>query len=309
MTTQTAAGTDANVPRAAFWVFGAILAFSLMAIAGKELSDSLNTFEIMFWRSLVGLGIVAAAIGVGLAGAGAPGLSQLRTRRPGLHLFRNVSHFFGQNCWFYAVGVIPLAQVFALEFTSPIWLALIAPFVLGEQLTRARAAAAFLGFLGVLAVVRPFGADAGELGVGQAVALAASLGFAGNLIATKKLSATETTLCILFWMTLSQALMAALCDVAWRGAAAMPAPEAGDWGWLVAVGCCGLTAHFCLTNAFRHAPATVVAPIDFFRLPLIAVAGYAFYAQPIEALTVFGGAVIFLGNYLNLRAERTAPRA
>lgn len=284
---------------ATLWMMGSIASFSLMAIAGRELSEGFSTFEIMLWRSLVGFAIVVVALWVS-----ARGLSQLATNRPGLHSLRNVAHFTGQNCWFYAIGVIPLAQVFAFEFTSPIWVALFAPLVLGERFTVWRALAAALGFAGILLVARPFGTGGGgDLAVGQMIALAAAVGFAINLMATKRLSATETTLCILFYMTLSQTVMALICEGLRRGDLP-PLPGADAAVWLIVVGCCGLSAHYCVTTAFRYADATIVTPMDFFRLPLIAVVGAVLYDEALDAFVVLGGALVFLGNFLNLRAER-----
>src|SRR6056297_943417 len=122
----------ANTVRAAFRMIGSIASFSLMAISGRAVSFELDTFEIMMFRSCVGLFIVIVV-------AGATGAwRQITTRTPGLHLIRNVAHFSGQNLWFYAITAIPLAQVFALEFTSPLWVVVLSPLLLGERLTRVR---------------------------------------------------------------------------------------------------------------------------------------------------------------------------
>ncbi|MDZ7824931.1 MAG: DMT family transporter [Gammaproteobacteria bacterium] len=116
---------------AALWMLGGLLSLSAMAIAGREMQVELDTFELMFYRSLVGVPIVLAAAVV------SGGLPRLRTARPGLHATRNLFHFSAQNLWFHALATIPLAQVFALEFTTPIWVALLAPLVLRERFTRA----------------------------------------------------------------------------------------------------------------------------------------------------------------------------
>ncbi|MDP3961875.1 MAG: DMT family transporter, partial [Pseudorhodobacter sp.] len=129
---------------AALWMIGSILAFSAMAVAGREASHLHDTFEIMLWRSLVGLSVVLA---LGLATGR---LREIRRNRLGQHFARNLVHFTGQNLWFWALTVIPLAQVFALEFTSPIWVILLSPLFLGERITPARALAAALGFAGIL---------------------------------------------------------------------------------------------------------------------------------------------------------------
>ena len=114
----------------------ATASFTAMAVAGRELSGVLDTFEIMTIRSAVGLLIV-------LTIAWARRMTgEIRVRRLRLHAFRNLSHFIGQNLWFYAVAIIPFSQLFAFEFSVPIWVALLAPFFLQEKLTRTRVAAA-----------------------------------------------------------------------------------------------------------------------------------------------------------------------
>ena len=127
-------------------MMGAMVSFSVMAVAGRELAPGLNTFQIMFFRSLIGLFIVlAVAAFVGT-------MNQIKTNRLGLHLLRNVAHFSGQNLWFLAVAYIPFSQLFALEFSTPIWVAMLAPIFLGETLTRRRLLTVALGFVGVLIV-------------------------------------------------------------------------------------------------------------------------------------------------------------
>ena len=284
--------TDAaTLRRAALWMTGAIVSFSSMAVAGRAVAVELDTFELMTYRSLIGLVLVVAA-GV-LTGT----LHRIRARKLGLHAVRNVCHFTGQNLWFYALTAIPLAQVFALEFTSPIWVALGAPLILAERLTRIRVVSAALGFVGILLVARP---DVGGIGPGQVAAAAAALGFAGTALFTRRLTRTETIPSILFWLTLMQSGFGLVVagidgDMAW--------PSAGMWPWLTVIGCAGLAAHLCLTTALSLAPASVVMPMDFLRLPVIAVVGMAFYAEPLQPFVFAGALVIFAANGLNIRAE------
>ncbi|MEE4361188.1 MAG: DMT family transporter [Pseudomonadales bacterium] len=270
-----------------------LFALSAMAVSGREVSAELDTFELMLYRSLIGLPVV-----LGIAWA-LGGLRTLPTQRPGLHLLRNLLHFSAQNLWFHALAIIPLAQVFALEFTTPIWVILLAPLVLREPITRSGALAALLGFLGILVIVRP-GVTA--LLPAHGAALLAAIGFAGNVLVTKQLSATQSTLCILFWMTLMQAVMALLCAL--PGGLVLPSMALAPW--LLVLGLCGIAAHFCITQALRCAPATVVAPMDFLRLPLIAVVGMLLYGEPLEAAVFAGGALIVLGNLVNIRGQRSA---
>ena len=135
--------------KAAFWMTGCIASFSTMAVAGREVAIELDTFEIMMYRSLFGLIIVLAV------GSAVGTLGQINRQNLGLHAMRNVFHFTGQNLWFFAVTVIPLAQVFALEFTTPLWVIVLSPLILGERLTAMRALAAVMGFCGILMVAQP----------------------------------------------------------------------------------------------------------------------------------------------------------
>ncbi len=276
---------------AAIWMIGAILSFSSMAVAGRFVLQELDTFELMLYRSVFGVFIVvAAAIWSGT-------LKQIEGRNFRLHLLRNCFHFTGQNLWFFALGVIPLAQVFAFEFTSPIWVVLLAPLLLGERLTRLRILTALLGFLGILIVARP---TFGTVNMGMLSALLAAIGFAGTAIFTKKLTRKTGLTGILFYLTAMQAVMAFVlagydADIA--------IPSGALWPWIALIAVAGLIAHFCLTKALSLAPASIVIPMDFARLPLIAVIGMAFYNEPLDIYVFVGAAIIFLANMLNIRAQ------
>ena len=277
--------------RAALWMIGSILAFSAMAIAGKEIGTRHDSFEIMTIRSAVGFGLV-------LALAAATGrLSEINARNLGGHALRNIIHFTGQNLWFWALTMIPLAQLFAIEFTAPLWVVLLAAMLLGERLTRSRLLAAVLGFAGVLIVAHP---DLAHLNLGVLAAAAAALCFATTNVVTKKLTRGISILCILFWLTLMQfffGLTAALADGVFH------LPTASTLPWLCVIGLAGVSAHYCITAALKLAPASYVMPLDFLRLPLIAVVGALFYAEPLDPYVIFGAGVIFAGIWLNIRSE------
>jgi drug/metabolite transporter (DMT)-like permease len=289
----------AHVLRAALWMLGAVASFSAMAVAGRIVSFELDTFEIMLYRSVIGFGLLVAA-------ARARGtLAQVTRRTPQLQLMRNLFHFAGQNLWFYAITLIPLAQVFALEFTSPLWVLVLSPLFLGERLTRMRILAALIGFAGILVVARP---SPDTLNLGTLSAAAAAIGFAGSILFTKRLTRSETLTCILFWMTLTQSVFGLVCAGA-DGAIALPSMVSLPWLALIALG--GLMAHLCLTTALSIAPATLVTPVDFLRLPLIAVIGLLAFGEAIDLFVIAGAALIFGANYANLWVEtrRPAPRA
>ena len=278
--------------KAAFWMIGTMVSFSLMAISGRELAPELNTFEIMFFRSLIGL-VLVVTIGT-LSGT----LHQIKTDRLGLHMLRNTAHFTGQNLWFLAVAFIPFSQVFALEFSTPLWVALLAPVFLGEALTRRRLLSVGIGFSGVLIVARP---DFSQLNPAILAAMACAICFACSLMTTKKLTIDQSTTCILFWLTLMQLGMG-LVAVVLTGS--LSAPQGIDYIWVTTVSICGLTAHFCIARALALAPAIVVIPLDFLRLPLISLIGFLAYNEAFEWAVVFGAMLIFTAVLINLQAER-----
>ncbi|WP_241523924.1 DMT family transporter [Oceaniglobus indicus] len=273
------------------WVAGSIASFSTMAVAARGLSADLDTFEIMTYRSFVGVLVV---IGVALFSGT---LNQIKRDRLGLHLIRNLSHFTGQNLWLFAITLLPLAQVFALEFSSPLWVALAAPFFLSERLTKTRFGCALLGFVGILIVARP---AIDHFDPGIAAAALASIGFAGSAIFTKMLTRDQSITCILFWLTVMQAVFGMIC-AGYDGQVTLPPLRVMHW--VLLVGLSGLVAHFCLTKALSIAPATVVMPFDFLRLPVIAAVGMALYGEPLDIWVLVGAVVIFGANYFNIWSE------
>jgi len=284
--------------KAVFWMTGAIVSFSAMAVGGREVSFELDTFEIMLFRSCIGVAIV---IGIG---AYANTLSQINTNRIGLHAARNLFHFTGQNLWFYALTLIPFAQLFAFEFSVPIWVTLAAPFLLGERLGAVRVASVFLGFFGILIVTRPWMAGVSP---GLIAAALCAIGFAGTTIMTKKLTATASITCIMFWLTLMQLVFGLIC-AGYDGDIALPSAASAPWIAIIGIG--GLVAHFCITRALQLADASVVSPIDFTRLPIIAVIGYVFYSEPLDIWIIVGAVVIFVANYVNIlsQSDTRSPR-
>jgi drug/metabolite transporter (DMT)-like permease len=277
--------------KAAYWMAGAMASFSLMAIAGRELGGLLDTFEIMMYRSFLGVFIVVA-VGNFAGTLGTIGFNQIK-----LHALRNVSHFVGQNLWFYAVTIVPLSQLFAFEFSAPLWVIVLAPIFLGEKLTATKAFAAVLGFTGILIVARP-----GYVEVDPAIiaAAACAIFFAGTTMATKKLTGTQSTTSILFWLVVMHSVLGLVC-AGFDGQIAVP--EGMEIVLVAAIGVCGLLAHFCITNALNLAPATVVTPLEFLRLPLIAFIGFVLYQEAFEWPVIVGAALVLAANTINIRAE------
>ena len=281
-----------NPLRAVLWMSCAVLAFSLMAIAARELLRHMGAFEILFLRTLVTMLLVTAVVA-------RTGTAKLRTRLFRFHLARALMHLGGQYCWIYAIGALTLATVFAIEFTMPVWVALLATLLLGERMNRGRIVMLALGFAGIAIILRPsVGAHLAGFHPAALVMLLGSVFFAGNMIMTKRISASDSPVAVLFWMSLTQLPL--------TFATALPqwvTPQPVDLFWTVVIGSGSFVAHYSLTRAMKLGDATLVVPIDFLRLPLIAVIGTLFYGEPLEAATFVGAAVIFAGTYYSLSRE------
>lgn len=269
---------------------GTLVCYTSVAIAIRETTFELDAATIVFFRSVVSVFLITLLVGLSREG-----FQQIRTQKIGLHLIRNCVHFVGQFGWVFAIGTIPLAHVFALEFTVPIWIALLAPIFLKEKLTLERFLYVLIGFTGVVIIVQPFGL---EVELGALVMLIGALGFAGGMLGTRKLTQTETPLCILFYMSvlqlpLSTGLMFAI--------GTYKTPDLVTFGLIVFVTAGVMAAHYCMARAFKLMDLISIVPVEYFRLPMIAVAGLLLYAEPIDMPTIIGSAAILAGNYLNIR--------
>ena len=284
-------GAPARLGVLVLWMSGTLVAFIIAAVSVRTLSDTLNAFEMMSIRSAGGLAILLAMA------AFQPELRRsVRINRMGLQGLRNVVHFGSQICWTLAVTMLPFATVFALEFTIPAFVAVLAVLFLGERMTSHRAIALAICFIGVLVILRP-----GLEGFQPAmlIMIAGAFLFATAAVATKKLISTEATFSIMLWMNLMQLPMNLLgSDPLFflRLDLSMALPVIG-------LAVAGLAIHYCLTNAFRCGDAMVVIPMDFLRVPLIALVGWAFYGERLDAV-VFAGAALIVGGVLwNVRGE------
>jgi drug/metabolite transporter (DMT)-like permease len=284
-----------QITRVVLWMTGTLLSFSVMAVAIRGLSGALSILEMLTVRAAIGLAIVIAVMAL------RPELRHtINRRRIGLHLLRNSVHFGSQYLWAWSLLLLPLATVFALEFTMPAWTILLAPFFLGERMTPSRIGAVVLGIAGVLVILRP-GLDTFQ--PAALMVLAAAFGYAVQIIATKKLTSTDSTFAIVFWMNLMQLVL---------GVAGAGVLFVGKIGWelvpsIVGLGTAGVFAHFCMTNAFRAGDASLVVPLDFLRIPLIAVVGWWLYSESIDIFVFTGAGLIISGILWNLRAETRRP--
>ena len=192
--------------------------------------------------------------------------------------------------------MLPLSEVFAIEFTTPAWAALIAAIFLGEKLNRGRIIAVILGLIGVFIILKP---GMASINPGTFAVLAAAIGFAFVIVSTKSLTKTDTPLTILLYMTLLQLPIGAiLASIVWV------TPNILQLFWLFICGAMGVSAHYCTARALKLADASIAAPMDFMRLPLIVLVGYVLYAESAEIAVLLGAIIIFVGNYYSIRFEQ-----
>jgi drug/metabolite transporter (DMT)-like permease len=282
-----------SLPKAAGWMAGWLALMVVMAIAGRGATFELPVFQVMEVRSLIGLVLLAPLV------HRAGGLAAMRTAMRGRHALRNAVHYGAQFGWFVALTMIPLAQLVAIEFTMPLWTALLAAPLLGERLTLRKLAAVAVGIVGVALIVRP---TAGALQPGQLIALAAAVGFAISVVLVKSLTRTEGVVAIIFWMLVVQSVLGLVPALwVWRW------PSATAWAWLVVIAFCGTFSHYCMTRVMHHADATVVVPMDFLRVPLTAAAAWWVYAESVDLWTALGAALILAANLVNLLRRKTSP--
>jgi drug/metabolite transporter (DMT)-like permease len=280
-------------PMAALWMAGWLALMLIVAVAGREATRELNVFQIAEVRSLIGFLMLYPLVRLN------GGFAAMKTSRPLQHIGRNLIHYGAGLGWFFALTLIPLGQVVAIEFTMPIWTAILAASFLGERMTVWKIAAIVLGVIGVIVIVRP---ETGQVNPGQLIALGAAVGFGISVAMMKSLTRTESTLAIIFWMLVIQSAVGFFPALyVWKW------PTAYAFGMVAVLAFCGTFSHYCMARAMLHADATVVLPMDFLRVPLTATAGWLIYSERLDLFTVLGAALILTGNLLNLRAADPVP--
>lgn len=268
------------------WLAGSLTSFSLLAIGARELSGEISIFQSLFSRSVIGVLYISLILFFSKQ------KFSIATDKLKIHLFRNIFHFAGQYGWFLGIGLLPLAEVFALEFTAPIWTLIIAGIFLGEQITSRKLIAVIFGLLGVLVITKP-GIEV--IDAASFIVLGAAVCFAVTLVCTKSLSSSESPVLILFYMSLIQlpiGFVLALSTWIW--------PTLQQWVWLVIIGFTALSAHYCLSKAMQYAEVSMVVTVDFLRLPLIALVGVSLYAEEFEISLLLGGLLMVVGNLISI---------
>lgn len=276
--------------QAVLWFLGTMSGFAGMVVAARSLHTEMSSFEILFFRSLIGVLVVLPFIA-------RKQFIDIRVTNFRFHLGRAVVQFGAQICWLYGIVHLTLSDMTAIEFSIPLFTALLAVFFLGERMSRHKWIATILGFAGVLIILRPEGSAFNIAGL---VMIAGSALYAASGVLVKFLTRTETPQGILFWMNLLQlpaGLIPAVFIFDWV------TPGLADVPWILIWGLAGLWAHYAMARALALADITIIFPLDFLRLPAMAVIGYMFYAEALDPWTAVGALVIFAGNWHSVREE------
>jgi drug/metabolite transporter (DMT)-like permease len=268
--------------RGAIWMVMGGTALTLLAVTIREIQDTYSVLQMIFLRSVVSFLLI-------LPWAIRAGVVRLRTRRPGLHVFRNGMHYLGNVGWFIGVTLVPLADLSALQFTVPLFTIILAALVLKEIVGPHRWTATAIGFLGALVIIRPGFA---EIGVGTVAVILSAMFYAASQVSTKALSRTDSPNVILFYMTI---VFIPISGV----------PAAFDWvtpAWedaapILLLGVFGVLAHAFIIRAFAAADASFVMPFDFLRLPVAAAFGFVLYLERPDIWVWVGAVIIFGATY------------
>lgn len=280
--------------RGAFWMLASVLCLVGMTIGARELSATMSSVEILSFRAIVGVVVMFPL----LLRTGWPAF---RTHQFRWHAGRSVLQFAAQFAWVFGIGILPLAEITALEFTIPLWAAPIAIVFLGERMGIHKWIAAFLGFAGILVILRPGFAVVSPAAL---VVLAGCLAFAATGVLMKHLARTDDPKLIVFYVNMIQLPMGLI-----PAAFVWVTPGWGDMPWVLLWGVGGLAATYAMAKAMQLADATLILPIDFVRLPFAAFLGYLLYSEELVVWTAVGALTIFGANYYSVTREARRGRS
>tara|TARA_B100000929_G_scaffold26387_1_gene19621 strand:+ start:201 stop:1103 length:903 start_codon:yes stop_codon:yes gene_type:complete len=263
----------------AFLAIGATLFGSFMGAGVKFLSDDLHPIIICFYRCLMGLILITPFVARN-------NFQALQTDNMRLQIFRALINIISMICWFSAISMMHFEKATALGFTTPLFTTVLAVLILGEVIRFHRTAALLLGFVGILIIIRP-GYMPFEFGT--VLMLIASFSFSFVLIFVKKLSATDSSLTIIFYHLLYMTPAFFILSLFYW--------ENINFNQLiifVLMGASGLLSHWCLAQAFKMSDTTFVMPLQFTKLIWASLIGLFIFAEQPDIWTWIGGVIIFI---------------
>lgn len=279
---------------AALLMVAAAAVTSMQGLLIRVAADGgIHAFEIAFFRSF--FGFVAMAVVVLATTRRVPRVTALRALG-GSSLF----HLMAMLSFFYGMAMMPLAESAALTFTAPLFGTLAAALFLGERVHARRWIAILVGFLGVLVVLRP---GMVPVGIGPALVLFSTVAFAGVTVLVKRMTATEATTSVVFYQSLFVSVLTL--------PAALPVwttPDPTMLAWLALIGALSTAGWLCFTRAFALADASALLPLEFTRLPFVALLGYLAFGEVPDVWVWVGAAVIFASGLAIAHRENAAAR-
>ncbi len=273
--------------RGAVYVTVGALLLTCMAILVKFLGARLDSFQILFFRSFVGLLFI-------LPLAFQQGWGICRTKIPLMHMTRGGIGILGNFCFFYSITHLLLADSMALQFSRPLFMIVLAVAFLGETVGWKRGTATMIGFAGILIMTRPFGLGGGPATFELGVLIGALGAFFGALVvvAIKHLSKTESTIVIMFYYAFWGAIFSLIpALLVWQ------TPTLPELGLLILVGFFGIVGQTCITRGVSLAETTVVLPFDYLRIVYAAVFGFLMFGE-VPGLWSLLGAIVIVGSTL-----------
>lgn len=263
-------------------VLGSSAAFALAAACVKAVSPAIPTWEIVFFRSIFALPILALMLGRGGDWA------QLRTRRPFGHVLRTAFGLVGMYGAFYGYATLPLATVTALGFAMPLFLTVLAVPLLGERVGPRRLSAVVVGLVGVMVMIRPW-SEGADVALGPAaVVLVSVLAWALAMISIRKMGeAGERNIAIVAWFSIGSAVVS--------GLAMLPhwvTPTPLQLAFLVGTGLVSGVAQLLMTEAYRVGEPTLVAPFEYAAILYTTLLGLLIWGEAPDGWDGLGIAIL-----------------
>jgi drug/metabolite transporter (DMT)-like permease len=284
-----------HIPLGIFYMIGATIMFAGSSAASKWLVASYPVGEVLFTRTAVAL--VACALFI----IPQTGLAVFRTRRLGHHVMRSVSQGFSQTFLLIAFSLMPLASAIAINFSAPLFAALVSALLLKEAVGLARWSALLVGFCGVLIVTQP-GAETFQ--IGALFALANAVLYGSVTAAVRGMTATESAETLtLYQLTLLTAMFALLLPLGWIS------PTPVDAGWIVFNGVSNAVGQYWWTRALHLAPASAVAPFYYLSLIWASILGFAIWGDVPTIALVTGSVVVVASGLFLIWRESNARQA
>lgn len=265
------------------------LLFSLMGVAIREASLSVNNESVVFFRNLVGVLFFLPLVLL-------KGFSPLRTQRLSTHLWRTTYGLAAMYCFFYAIAHLPLADAMLFTYSAPVFTPLIARWLLKEPLTKRMLAATAIGLIGVLMVAKPSSALLG----GQAlIGIAASLLAAFAFVSIRQMSDTEPAFRIVFYFSLFSALISVI-PLTWSWQ-----PLNGHDLWLLLiVGLLATTSQIVMSKAYALAPPGQIGPVAYLAIVFAGAIAWLRWGEAPDLSSLIGAALIFSASLLAIQRRR-----